>query len=381
MTRSFGKTIDWLLFAALLPILGAGLITMKSFSPDPSSAELFFNKQIIWVLISFILFFSLAHLDFRFLKRTDLLVALFFISCAMLLILLVSGHTVRGSASWFSFGSFSFQPADAAKLVLILILAKYFSRRHVEIRAAKHILISGLYAFLPLVLIFFQPDFGSAAIIFLIWLGVAIVAGISKKHLLVMFLIGALLFGGLWSFVFKDSQKDRIRTFLNPLTDVHNSGWNAYQSMIAVGSGQILGKGVGFGTQSRLKFLPEYQTDFIFAAFAEEWGFGGVVLLLILYGVVIWRILASTLVGSGNFEIFFGVGLSIFLMSHIIINIGMNMGLLPITGIPLPFISYGGSHLVIEFAALGILASMRNYSRATHSDDTQKEFIGLEKNT
>jgi rod shape determining protein RodA len=228
----------------------------------------------------------------------------------------------------------------------------------------------------PFVLVLLQPDFGSAMVIFMIWFGMVLVSGISKTHLLMVFLGGATVFAAMWFFVFADYQKERITNFLNPLADIHGSGYNAFQSTIAVGSGEITGKGVGFGTQSRLKFLPEPETDFIFAAYAEEWGFIGSVLLLVLYGLVIYRILHNSLLGATNFEIFFGMGIAIFLMTHILVNVGMNLGVFPISGIPLPFMSYGGSHLITEFAGLGILMSMRKYARSVHRDDIKHEFLG-----
>jgi rod shape determining protein RodA len=161
------------------------------------------------------------------------------------------------------------------------------------------------------------------------------------------------------------------------MNDIRGSGYNVYQSVIAVGSGQFLGKGVGYGTQSRLNFLPEYKTDFIFAAFAEEWGFIGSLILIICFAGVIWRMLQIGTYGSSNFEILYALGVVIFFMSHIIINMGMNIGIMPVTGIALPFMSYGGSHLITEFAALGILMSMRGYNRTIHRDDTKHEFLGL----
>jgi rod shape determining protein RodA len=257
------------------------------------------------------------------------------------------------------------------------VLAKYFSRRHVEIRHIKHIFISFFYAFIPLVLVLVQPDFGSAVIIFSIWLGMVFVSGISKTHLFTVFTSGVLIFIIFWFFVFAPYQKARIYNFINPLTDVHKTGYNVFQSTIAVGSGQLIGKGLGFGTQSRLKFLPIPQSDFIFAAFAEEWGFVGSTLILLFYCLIIWRILYFASLGASNFEILFGIGIAIFFMSHILINIGMNLGLLPVTGIPLPFMSYGGSHLVIEFAGLGILMGMHKYSRIAHKDDMSNEFLGI----
>ncbi len=373
--KVFKRRIDWMLVFFIFPIMLAGLFTMKSFTLEDGGIN-FFNKQITWIILSFAVFFIFSFIDFRFLRRTDVLVTLFLIFCVLLVILFGLGR-IKGAQSWFSFGVFSFQPADVMKLVLILILSKYFSRRHVEIRDIKHIFISGLYAFVPFVLILLQPDFGSAMVVFLIWFGMILVSGISKKHLFFVFLSGTLIFISLWFFAFAPYQKARIMNFINPFADVHNSGYNATQSTIAVGSGQVLGKGLGFGTQSRLKFLPEPQSDFIFAAFSEEWGFIGSSFILLLYGLVIWRILNSALLGASNFEMLFGIGIAIFFMSHILINIGMNLGLLPITGIPLPFMSYGGSHLITELAGLGILMSMRKYSRSAHRDDMQNEFLGV----
>lgn len=370
------KRIDWLLVAFILPVMFAGLATMKSFSPAEEAGN-FFQRQIIWVIISLGVFFVFSFIDFRFLRKTEVLVGLFLFFSAFLVLLLFIGSSVKGAQSWFSFSAFSFQPADMMKLVLVLILAKYFSRRHVEIKNIKHIFISAFYAFIPFVLILFQPDFGSAMIIFLIWLGMVLVSGISKAHLLLVFAGGALVFASLWMFAFAPYQKARITSFLNPLADIHGSGYNAFQSTIAVGSGEVTGKGLGFGTQSRLQFLPEPQTDFVFAAFAEEWGFIGSVFILLLYSLIIWRILHLAALGASNFEMLFGMGVAIFLMSHILINIGMNLGLLPVTGIPLPFMSYGGSHLLTEFAALGILMSSGKYARPAHRDDMKNEFLGI----
>lgn len=376
MAEKVIKRIDWMLVFFVLPIIAGGLVTMKSFAPLEAT-ENFFGKQIIWIMISLSVFFIFSFIDFRFLKRTDVLVTLFLSISFVLLVLIVLGSISNGSKSWFNFGFFSFQPVDFMKLILVLVLAKYFSRRHVEIKDVKHIFITLFYAVIPLFLVLLQPDFGSAMIILFIWLGMVLVSGISKKHLLLAGIAGLLIFVSLWFFAFKPYQKARIINFINPTADIHKTGYNVFQSTIAVGSGQITGKGLGFGTQSRLKFLPVPQSDFIFAAFSEEWGFIGSFLILILYGFVIWRILYLASLGASNFEILFGLGIAIWFMGHIIINIGMNLGIMPVTGIPLPFMSYGGSHLLTEFAALGILMSMRKYGRFAHRDDTKNEFLGI----
>ncbi len=346
---------------------------MNSFTAE----SYFFGRQVLWILLSFAVFFGLSFFDFRFLRRSGAVAAIYFTLIVLLIILPLVAPETKGARSWFDLGPFAFQPADFMKLGLILILAKYFSRRHTEIANFRHIFISGLYALVPFGLILWQPDFGSAVILFLIWLGMILVSGVSKKHLLGVFGVALVSFVVAWFFLFAPYQKARIMTFIHPLADIRGTGYNAFQSMIAVGSGQVFGKGIGYGTQSRLRFLPEYETDFIFAAFAEEWGFVGVVGLFILYNIVIWRILKTALLGETNFETLFGVGIAIMLLSHFTINVGMNIGLLPVTGLTLPFVSYGGSHLLATFTSLGILMSMRRSSRAFHREDLKNEFLGI----
>lgn len=365
--------IDWVLFFAILPLVGAGLITMNSFAGE----NYFFEKQLVWSGLSLALFFLFSLVDFRFLRRSDVLIGLYSFIVFLLLLLFGIGSVFKGAQSWFNIGLFAIQPSDPAKIVLILVLAKYFSRRHVEIAHFKHILVSALYASVLFLLILVQPDFGSAVIIALIWFGMVLASGISKKHLALVFFVAVALGLFSWFYVFEDYQKARIQTFLDPLADIRGAGYNAYQATIAVGSGELFGKGIGYGTQSRLQFLPEYETDFIFAAFAEEWGYIGVLLLFALFGIVIWRILGIGLRGATNFEMLYAVGVAVLLMSHFVLHVGINLGLLPVTGTTIPFLSYGGSHLITEFAALGILMGMRRYGRSVHRDDMKNEFLGI----
>ena len=376
MTRKIAKiisSIDWILVGSLVPLIVGGLVAMYSFN----GTEDFFGRQVIWVAISFVAFFFLSFIDFRFFRKTGPVVAVYLAAFACLVAVLVVGSRVKGAKSWINFGFFSFQPADFAKLALIIVLAKYFSKRHVEIANVKHIIVSGLYALLFFLLVMLQPDLGLGIILFFIWFGMILMAGVSKKHLFSVIVFGSVVFAMLWVFVFKDYQKNRILTFLHPLSDIRGAGYNSYQSTIAVGSGGTLGKGIGYGTQSRLNFLPEYETDFIFAAFAEEWGFFGVVFLIGSFLLLIWRILDNSMKGETNFEILFGSGLAIMFIGHFIINVGMNMGMMPVTGIPLPFVSYGGSHLLVSFIGLCILMGMRKYSRDAHKDTMKNEFLGI----
>ncbi len=340
----------------------------------------FFLHQIVWLFLGVLVFFSASQIDWRFLRHSGVALGLFGALTLPLILLVLLGHAVKGAKSWLLLGGFGIEPIEFVKLALIILLAKYFSRRHIEIKNFRHILVSSVYTGLIFILVALQPDFGGAIIVGLIWLGMVLFSGISHRHLLGVLALGITLFVGLWFFGFHEYQKQRIITFINPTGDIYGIGYNAYQSTIAVGSGELFGKGIGYGTQSKLRFLPEYQTDFMFAAFAEEWGFIGLVILLILFALIIWRILCHALRGETNFETLFAIGLAIMLVSHFAINVAMNIGLLPVTGLPLPFMSYGGSHLLIEFGALGILMGMSRYERAYHRDDIKNECLGIELN-
>jgi rod shape determining protein RodA len=241
---------------------------------------------------------------------------------------------------------------------LIAVLAKYFDRRRGQMHRLRHVFVSGIYALLVFGLVFLQPDFGSAMIIALIWFGMVVTAGISWRHILTVIAAGLISAGLLWMFALTAEQKQRVASFVDPQANLQQAGYNANQATIAVGSGQLLGKGVGYGTQSRLEFLPEYETDFIFAAFAEEWGFVGACLLLLLYAVIFWRIYRLARRGETSFERLLGAGVLVYLFSHVMIHAGVNVGILPITGTTMPFMSYGGSHLVVEFLGLGILVGL-----------------------
>lgn len=349
---------DATLFLALLSLTLLGLVTMHS----PVGDNLYFNQQIIWIIVSIIVFFLLLIPDYRFLRSSNAA----FYSFVAIIVLLIGvaffGEDVMGARQRFDLGLFSLQVSDPAKLVLIMVLAKYFAKRHELIGDFKHVIVSGLYTLSIFMLVALQPDFGSAMIIFFIWFGLVLVAGIRLTHVALVFMTCAVAFTALWHFAFYDYQKARIATFLDPLSDIRGAGYNAYQSTVAVGSGELFGKGVGYGTQSKFLFLPEYETDFIFAAYAEEWGLIGVIILFLLFAIVIWRLLLHASKGASNFEKLFATGVAIYLLTHFFIHIGMNIGLLPVTGTTIPFLSYGGSHLVVEFASISMVLAMRRYT-------------------
>jgi len=364
--------IDWFLLAAVVTISLLGLVTMRSFPQEGA----FFDRQIVWIGVALCIFFVASLPEYRFLGRTPVVVALYGGIAFLLALVFIFGSVVKGAQERFDLGLFFVQPSDPAKIALIVLLAKYFSRRHIEIAHLKHILTSGAYAFVLFVLVFFQPDFGSAIIIASVWFGMVLVAGISWRHLALLLISALLVSGALWQWGLQSYQKERVLTFIHPLTDLQGAGYNAYQSTVAVGSGELTGKGAGFGTQSKLQFLPEYQTDFIFAAYAEEWGFLGVALLCGLFGIVIVRILGMAQRASDNFGTLLASGVAIYILAQFVVHGGMNIGLLPITGTTLPFMSYGGSHLITEYAVLGILMGISRRARPSVQARDETEIIG-----
>ena len=367
--------IDWWLALPALCITLAGVVTMTAFAGDTGFAV----RQLVFTLIGLVAALGISFFDMRILKESSWFVlSVYGFGILLLIGLFFFGQTLNGATSWYSLGPISFQPVDIMKIILILILAKYFSRRHVEIARFKHVLITGFYFAVPFGLVVLQPDFGSAMIILAIWVGMLIASGLTRRHIMLFVALAAIGGGLLWGFVFQDYQKARIMSFLHPQADILGAGYNSYQSMITVGSGQWIGKGVGYGTQSRLQFLPEHETDFIFASFAEEWGFIGSLVLLGLFMTMLIRIIMRARYASSNFSRFILIGGVMYLGSHIFLNIGMNIGLLPVTGVTLPFMSYGGSHLLVEWLFLGMVFSIERYdTRRSHPDDTRYEFEGF----
>lgn len=331
-----------------------GLLTLIDISGNTNE----FYKQGIWIIISMLAMIVLAGLNYDSLPRSNTSLYFYLFGNILLILIFVLGRVTNGAQSWFHLGGLSFQPSDMMKLCLIMILAKYFTRRHVEIRNVKHLFITGAYLAIPFLLILLQPDFGSAMVLLLIWGGMILVSGASRRHIIFLIVLGIISFLLAWNFSFKPYQKARIVNFIHPLNDIRGSGYNAYQSTIAVGSGGLLGKGIGYGTQSRLNYLPEHETDFIFAAFLEEWGFVGGVVLCLLYIILLYQLISGMSGLENNYYTLFVSGVMIWLYVHVIINMGMNLGVSPVTGIPLPFMSYGGSHLLFEGIGLGIALGM-----------------------
>ena len=352
------RKIDWFLLGMIGIISAFSLVALYYLGADNNF--FYFKKQLLFAAVGFFLSVGASFVDYQIFRNYSLfLLTLYGLAILLLIGVLFVGEKIRGTVGWFNLGGFNFAPVELAKLIIVLLLAKYFSLRHVEMYHLRHIIASGIYVGIPTILVLFQPDLGSAIILVVVWAGMIIMSGIRLRHLLILFLIGAILGGIMWVGFLKEYQKNRILTFLSLQKDPLGSSYNLRQSIIAIGSGGLWGKGIGKGTQSALGFLPEGHTDFIFAVIAEQVGFVGVLFLLILFSLLIYRVLKTGWTANNNFSRLFCVGFTIILFSQIVINIGMNMGLLPIVGIPLPFLSYGGSATIMNFLGLGILQSIK----------------------
>ena len=353
---------DWLLMGAVLLLMILGLVTL--FSLSGVSSFPFFPRQILWSAIGTAALVLVSLVDFRLFKTQSVAVFIFYLLTVLLLgAVLLGDFAVRGVEAWFRVGNFFLQPVELAQIVLIILLAKFFSKRHVEIYRLNHLLVSAAYFAVPAFLVLLQPDLGSAAILVAIWISVVIFSGMKFRHLIFLLLFTALLAFLGWNFVLAPYQKDRVVSFFSPYDDPQGASYQMIQSMIAVGSGRIWGKGLGYGSQTHLHFLPEAETDFIFAAFAEEWGFVGVAVILILLLILLWRIVSIGMRASDNFSRLYAHGFATLVFIQSFIHIGMNMGILPVTGLPLPFVSYGGSSLVTLLLGVGILQNIKINSR------------------
>jgi len=361
----FVEHFDWVLLIAALAPTALGLVTIYGISISQEQAGLFtFYKQLVAAGIGLVIVVGLAMIDYRHLRSFGLVSYLG--GAALLLLVLFFGETVRGTQGWFRLGNLSFQPVEIAKITLVLYLATLFSR-YAHGRLTWRVFGTsagavGLYA----ALILFQPDFGSAMVVLGVWAILCLFAGLPRWAWLIIPSVCLVLSLLLWNFGLKPYQRDRLTTFLNPQTDIRGSGYNAAQARIAIGSGGWFGKGIGEGSQARLRFLPEAATDFIFAVIGEELGFVGLALTLGLFLLIIYRYLRLAYDSEDDFTALMLVGLAGILLIHVVVNGGMNMGIMPITGIPMPLLSAAASSLVVTFITVGFAESvaMRRRSKS-----------------
>ncbi|MBI4037649.1 rod shape-determining protein RodA [Candidatus Curtissbacteria bacterium] len=344
------KNIDLILLALILGIGALSLSALLTMSKSIASAQLIF-----WVIGLVLLYISSTFTSNIWQKITPYFYILSVISLVLLFFL---ADPVRGSVRWIEFGFLRIQPSEIAKLSTILALALFFKER--SAKDVKNLLFSLLIIMPPVLLVILQPDLGNTLAFFGVWLGITIASGLKAKQ------VFSVLFAGLITFIFlyeilAPYQKERLVSFFTPTKDPLGTGYHLIQSKIAIGSGQLFGRGLGLGYQSQLEFLPEAETDFIFATIVEQLGFVGGALLLILLGLVLSR-LNRLISGMQRFGQLFTIGLLAYLLVQILVNIGMNMALAPVTGITLPLVSAGGSSLVTTLLAIGILLSFRKYN-------------------
>jgi len=358
---------DFLQLAVMLVLLGAGVLFIRTTGEQIGTAhsESFLNKQLIWIAIGSIGYIAAARCDYR--KLIPWVWFYYIFSVAMLVLVLFIGRRVNGAMSWIDLGPMRIQPSEFAKLGVIWFLAAMHGNMLFKIRKLTHIFLSLAALGIPVFLIGIEPDFGSAVVLAPVGAVMVFTAGVKWKYMAAAAAIGITVFGALAANelleikpLLKNYQRERIKTFLNPERDLANGGYNAYQSRLAVGSGGLLGKGLGQGTQNLLGFLPQSvsNNDFIFSVLAEETGFVGAMALLTAYILLLYTILRSAFFAQDSFARQSGIGIAVLIFVHLFINIGMSVGVTPITGLPLPFLSYGGSFVVSMMLALGFMQSV-----------------------
>ncbi len=348
--------LDWILIVSIFLLLGIGLISLYGSSlTEQTEGFSFFTRQCIFSIIGIIVMFFLAFSDYHYLRSYSL--AVYFAMAILLLAVLIWGNTIRGTTGWISIGNFHMQPVELAKIGIIIFLASFISQKKMELGEIGRLIASFILVSIIIFLVLRQPDFGSAMVLLGVWLGITLVSGISRKNFLALIIVVLTIAAIAWS-GFADYQKARIINLVEPGIDPRGSGYNAIQSMVAVGSGGFVGKGIGHGSQSQLNFLPEKHNDFIFAMMTEELGFSGSLFVIILFLVVFYRIKLVASRAPDNFGYLLATGALIMYFIQVIINIGMNIGIIPVAGIPLPFLSYGGSFLITVFATAGIILNI-----------------------
>ncbi len=351
---------DWLLVAAIFILVIFSLVILFSLDNSPGKTS-FFTKQLLAFFIGIFGYLFLVNKNYKIWQHYGWLSYL--LSLLLLVAVLFFGEEVRNIKAWFIFGPISIQPVEFVKVLFIVFLARFLTSSVNPNNLLSKIFFVSLLTGILMFLIIQQPDLGSAMILFFILLATIFFMPLRRWHyILIIFLIslGAIL---SWNFFLQPYQKTRIMTFLNSNVDPLGEGYNITQAKVAIGSGGLWGRGLGFGTQSQLKFLPEAQTDFIFAVIAENFGFLGSLVFLLVYFFFFYRLLRVLIIARTDFGKFIALGVIVYIFVQLMINIGMNIGLLPVAGVPLPFVSAGGSSLLSVLLALGLVQSIYVHDR------------------
>ncbi len=365
MDRRLIENFDWPLVLVLSMIIMAGLLSLYSavypqIQANPSHN--FFIKQVMWLSIGFFVFLFSLTIEYQRLKSLSLW--LYLITVLLLIAVLIIGKEVNGSKRWLSIAGIQFQPSEIMKTVIVIQLASFFSSQEISpYPSLKKLVIPLIMTFVPVLLVLVEPDLGTALCILSIAVTMIFYMGVRWRYILTLILLGGALIMPVWENVLKPYQKKRVLILLWPDLDPLGAGYHIRQSKIAIGSGMTWGKGFLNGTQNKLHFLPEKHTDFIFSVWAEEWGFVGCVVLLILFTVLIILTIRVARRSKNRFGALLVIGMTGLILWQAFINIGMVIGLLPVVGIPLPFVSYGGSSVISLCFAMGIIenVSMRRY--------------------
>ncbi len=356
MRKGFSfRDLDWLLILTALVLAVLGVVEIYSTTMH-SALSGQYKKQIDWILAGTVLAFIMSQIDYHLV--VDHIVALYFLTVLGLAALLVAGHRVAGARRWLTFGGLTFQVSEMAKLVIIISVAAYFAGRKSKPVTWKDLGALGVMVGIPAVLVALEPDLGTALTLFPAIAAGVFLAGIRFRQLAILGLAGVLMLPVGWHLM-RPYQRERLMTFIHPSQNTRSASYQVTQSKIAVGSGGLWGKGIGNGTQSRLGFIPVSHADFIFAAFAEEQGFVGALFVLLLYFVLLIRLLDGAQFAGDRAGAFLIVGLASVLFFQVAVNVGMMIGFLPVTGVPLPLMSQGGSSVLFTFMGLGLVMSVR----------------------
>ncbi|MFC2160821.1 rod shape-determining protein RodA [Acidobacteriota bacterium] len=355
LDRTHIGNIDWILIGLLLlnSLIGIAAISSSS-QPLPGDYSL---KQLFWIIVSLIALFVFISIDYNSLVTNSFP---FYLSCLVILLgILLFGVFISGAKSWIRLPFFQIQPSEICKIAVILFLAQIFSDFKKAYLTRKKAILSGIVIGLPLILVSLQPDLGTALSYIPIFLGALILAGLNKKIVVIILVLAVLLGIAGWSFLLKDYQKDRLTTLVSPSKDPLGAGYQIMQSKIAVGSGGFFGKGYKEGSQSQLMFLPARHTDFIFSVIGEEFGFLGVVVVVLCYFLLVLRLFQSVSMARDRTGVYIVFIVSMMIACQFLINVMMTIGLFPIAGIPLPFLSYGGSSLLTNYLAVSLVLNVR----------------------
>jgi len=361
--RRLIEHFDWITFFTIIAICFIGILTIYSATRPPldeGEVPPFYVKQLIWLVIAIIGMFIFISFDYTVLRKYWLI--LYIIGILLLVIVLFTGKTAMGAKRWINLGFFSFQPSEIFKIVFIISISAYLETKNSPLSTKEALKTMAIFGIIPFVLIVKQPDLGTGILILITTFIMTFYKGLRARLLILLLSIFIISVAFLWEILWeglKEYQKNRLIAFLDPTVDPRGIGYNIMQSVITVGSGGFFGKGFLEGTQGPLKFLPERHTDFIFPIFAEEWGFIGCLLLLVLYFTVFFRCFQTSVIAKDNFGKLIATGFTALFVMYFFINIGMALGIMPVVGIPLPFMSYGGTTLLANFIGIAMVINVR----------------------